>query len=59
MRGATSEPKPENKEKLISIHAPHAGCDLIKKVKIKDWRISIHAPHAGCDTIFATRKMDL
>ena len=34
---------------LISIHAPHAGCDATSLIR-KIWsRISIHAPHAGCD----------
>ena len=33
----------------ISIHAPHAGCDLIQSPSEDLRRISIHAPHAGCD----------
>ena len=36
----------------ISIHAPHAGCDIpIFRVAFLI-TISIHAPHAGCDGIF-------
>ena len=34
----------------ISIHAPHAGCDLEKHpIESGGITISIHAPHAGCD----------
>ena len=34
----------------ISIHAPHAGCDLGEgTVYVVIYVISIHAPHAGCD----------
>jgi len=33
----------------ISIHAPHAGCDLIAEMGYNAIAISIHAPHAGCD----------
>ena len=36
----------------ISIHAPHAGCDLI--IITSDnltFTISIHASHAGCDPL--------
>ena len=35
----------------ISIHAPHAGCDLIDKLQTFSNFISIHAPHAGCDAV--------
>ena len=35
----------------ISIHAPHAGCDLHRRPGTPALSaISIHAPHAGCDT---------
>ena len=35
---------------LISIHAPHAGCDDMERmVSGRKSSISIHAPHAGCD----------
>ena len=35
---------------IISIHAPHAGCDLdIDDAALIAFDISIHAPHAGCD----------
>ncbi len=33
----------------ISIHAPHAGCDLPHEAHRDKEKISIHAPHAGCD----------
>ena len=55
MRGATSGREISIHGVLISIHAPHAGCDgeekddIIEKIKI-----SIHAPHAGCDRILLT-----
>ena len=35
---------------IISIHAPHAGCDGTTKMTEDERRISIHAPHAGCDS---------
>ena len=34
---------------IISIHAPHAGCDKDKSGAPTSFHISIHAPHAGCD----------
>ena len=34
---------------LISIHAPHAGCDYSIEDAGEKLTISIHAPHAGCD----------
>ena len=35
----------------ISIHAPHAGCDLGSgNITIEGTGISIRAPHAGCDS---------
>ena len=33
----------------ISIHAPLAGCDVIKRLMNYGYGISIHAPLAGCD----------
>ena len=37
---------------IISIHAPHAGCDRrFYYAKMPSIGISIHAPHAGCDSI--------
>ena len=36
-------------ENLISIHAPHAGCDERGQHCGAQQNISIHAPHAGCD----------
>ena len=51
MRGATSLPFQEMQDSYISIHAPHAGSDvLIDKVCSINF-ISIHAPHAGSDTV--------
>ena len=49
MRGATYVPLNGRYLKDISIHAPHAGCDTIKKHLFVREHISIHAPHAGCD----------
>ena len=34
----------------ISIHAPHAGCDMNCETCGRWSHISIHAPHAGCDS---------
>ena len=37
---------------VISIHAPHAGCDQYPPCRNTLSRhISIHAPHAGCDDV--------
>ena len=38
-----------NSATIISIHAPHAGCDLYRVTYYNSNMISIHAPHAGCD----------
>ena len=38
------------KEKIISIHAPRAGCDFLCSLSMRRLRISIHAPRAGCDS---------
>ena len=52
MRGATfSVPTPPTGDR-ISIHAPHAGCDLEQAEAWTRQAISIHAPHAGYDIIF-------
>ena len=50
MRGATYR-KTDNlcTTKDISIHAPHAGCDVDRRPLFLGESISIHAPHAGCD----------
>ena len=49
--------------KGISIHAPLAGCDLIKIRYFELFEISIHAPLAGCDylwnRIFDLRKISI
>ena len=53
MRGATGGHGSSWNAQLISIHAPHAGCDALLAVLHKfDVNISIHAPHAGCDQVF-------
>ena len=50
MRGATRLINDRHFFRLISIHAPHAGCDFsVFNTLSKDKGISIHAPHAGCD----------
>ena len=33
----------------VSIHAPRAGCDILKCLTVMDVAVSIHAPRAGCD----------
>ena len=55
MRGATNGDACRRREKRISIHAPHAGRDLVfGYCLVKRCAISIHAPHAGRD---AAREM--
>ena len=50
MRGATPTGKSSFSAIVISIHAPHAGCDEMNRAaKAERGWISIHAPHAGCD----------
>ena len=39
--------------KLISIHAPLAGCDDKLSTQMPFFKISIHAPLAGCDDMGA------
>jgi hypothetical protein len=36
-------------DEIISIHAPHAGSDVVVSWKHSAKSISIHAPHAGSD----------
>ncbi len=50
MRGATPRFAHAVHLDLISIHAPHAGCDPIDVIPVIPILISIHAPHAGCDS---------
>ena len=49
MRGATERRFLRHVPTLISIHAPHAGCDGAGRRRLVRKAISIHAPHAGCD----------
>ena len=49
MRGATPSDCTACLICVISIHAPHAGCDLSRLTHKSARAISIHAPHAGCD----------
>ena len=49
MRGATADVRRARSDLLISIHAPHAGCDKSTFKVVTSVNISIHAPHAGCD----------
>ena len=54
MRGATKKLKISIDILIISIHAPHAGCDIAFYKKYRaEIKISIHAPHAGCDCKFS------
>ena len=56
MRGATNADGTVNSAYWISIHAPHAGCDHVRVVRVVARElISIHAPHAGCDD-YAKRR---
>ncbi len=36
-------------EAVVSIHAPHVGCDTTGIVSKGPVVVSIHAPHVGCD----------
>ena len=57
MRGATSPITCSVNVYIISIHAPHAGCDLLVSTGTPvNNGISIHAPHAGCDAGAAGAK---
>ena len=49
MRGATARDARRARVSVISIHAPHAGCDSRTSYLCWSSCISIHAPHAGCD----------
>ena len=49
LRGATGEWYSDTVGKMISIHAPLAGCDEILRLDLQLFAISIHAPLAGCD----------
>ena len=52
MRGATGFQLVQRFLPVISIHAPHAGCDVLIPMSAKTVDgISIHAPHAGCDLV--------
>ncbi len=51
MRGATNHATKKSNAVSISIHAPHAGCDISPRTPRTRRRISIHAPHAGCDVL--------
>ena len=49
-RGATRIPPTLRFTGLISIHAPHTGCDGFDRCNcLSTAQISIHAPHTGCD----------
>ena len=50
MRGVTDKNMKQFRDKVISIHTPHAGSDLVLLffTHIKEC-ISIHTPHAGSD----------
>ena len=49
LRGATRLPRLLRRGRIISIHAPLAGCDARGQDHLHGRRISIHAPLAGCD----------
>ena len=49
MRGATNKPIKADYRRIISIHTPHAGSDVIKSSIDSLYSISIHTPHAGSD----------
>ncbi len=49
MRGATEDMREPTGGPHISIHAPHAGRDMVRIRDVLAGSISIHAPHAGRD----------
>ena len=51
VRGATRCAYDLHAQRVISIHAPRAGCDTIFGGGTWEQIISIHAPRAGCDFI--------
>ena len=51
MRGATITTKTNALIQIVSIHAPHAGRDLVAPGGFKNIFVSIHAPHAGRDVL--------
>ena len=52
MRGATRPCCCPPPRRGVSIHAPHAGRDLIRQFLFSLYNVSIHAPHAGRDSLF-------
>ena len=54
IRGATSPRSPRRLLSIISIHAPHTGCDSDRAQAPEGGAISIHAPHTGCDATPST-----
>ena len=44
-------PSDEIQSMLVSIHAPRAGCDRERLMRVGGKYVSIHAPRAGCDSI--------
>ena len=49
MRGATYDPSRKCAYHHVSIHAPHAGRDILTRLTSEYCFVSIHAPHAGRD----------
>ena len=57
-RGATCINARPHGRYLISIHAPHTGCDGVQLLPIDFFVIiSIHAPHTGCDARATARAI--
>ena len=52
LRGATRRLAKALELPLISIHAPLAGCDVLRNAGHNAINISIHAPLAGCDRTY-------
>ena len=49
VRGATKGTAIQRYPLTVSIHAPRAGCDILKETATGREIVSIHAPRAGCD----------
>ena len=55
MRGATPLLTDQRQNRVVSIHAPHAGRDPFGHIQPVAVNVSIHAPHAGRDELRVLR----
>ena len=59
MRGATFCVEKSTQMQPVSIHAPHAGRDIVTPITQDKDGVSIHAPHAGRDLGSSLEKVHL